>query len=400
MVEPRISSIGAAQELRAVEKQKIQAAQSEFANEDVEQVVTERNLEEWCEEGFNPVAMTRRFQTLEETQKPKGKGKPESARAESEENESFVEEIQKIEEAANRAQQNNDELRKQILILLRGSISDQDSTEEILRKVLNFYPDFSLADEAIDYLLETSTGELFEKVRQAKEQLNSSYAREILAGRNISRQAKLFSNQGLGSPTALRDMYRDITGNPRSPNALFKQLTATYDFEKMRTVIRFLLHSLGADLKSKGPSIAREELLRLLEETRVLQGILGVFRFFHSRMKLLHSLFEKNDLTFPSRINFEILAKQFMGLLEERYITPDKILQIARKLGLAEELIAQIIVINQMRDAVRQIAPRLYKNQQQKDDLLNAFLETLEELEEDLEEEEKEEEKRQKKKKG
>jgi type III secretion protein W len=306
----------------------------------------------------------------------------------------LIEETQKAEEAATRSQQNNFELRKQTLLILRSSITQQDSTEDILRKVLKFYPDYSLADEAFDYLLETTSGEVYEKVRLAKEQFTTTYTREILAGKNIIRQAHNFSNQGLGSPTALRDMYRDITGNPRSPMVLFNQLTSSYDFEKMRTVIRFLLHSLGADLKSKGSSIDKPELMRLLEDARTLQAILGVFRFFQSRMKLLRSLFEKNDLSFPQKMNFETLAKHFMSLLDERYITADKILQLGRKLGLSEEVIAQILVFSQMLDAIRQIAPRLYKNQQQKDDLLSAFLETLEELEEEEEEDPEKEKKK------
>ncbi len=391
MADNPIAPLRSSTEVRGVEKQRVHAAESALVSEEVEQVSTERNFEEWCEEGFNPVAMTRRFQTLEEQQKTKRREKAESSKMEEEEETEAIAETQKAEESAAKFQQNNSEFRKQTLLILRSSITLDDSIEEILRKVLKFYPDFSLADEALDYLLETTSGELYEKIRQAKEQFSASYSREIIAGKNILQQAHNFSNQGLGSPTALRDMYRDITGNPRSPLVLFNQLTSSYDFEKMRTVIRFLLHSLGADLKSKGPSIGKPELMRLLEDTRILQAILGVFRFFQSRMRLLRSLFEKNDLSFPSRMTFETLSKHFMSLLEERYITADKILQLARKLGLSEEVIAQILVFSQMRDAIRQIAPRLYKNQQQKDDLLNAFLETLEELEEETEEEENEE---------
>ncbi len=401
MTENRIFSLSSSSEIRPVEKQRIQALESEILSEEIEQVSTERNFEEWCEEGFNPVAMIRRFQTLDEVQKTKRKERPESSRAmEEEEEESIpVSEIQKVEEAATKFQQNNSELRKQTLILLRSSVSLDDSVEEILRKVLRFYPDFSLADEALDYLIETSSGALLEKIEKAKENFNAAYSREIIAGKNILKQAQNFSKQGLGSPTALRETYREITGNPRTPQVLFNELTSKYDFEKMRTLIRFLLHSLGADLKSKGSSIEKGELMRLLDDTRVLQAILGLFRFFQSRIKLLLSLFEKNNLFFPAKLTFEMLAKQFMGLLDERYITADKILQLSRTLGVAEEIIAQILVFSQMRDAIRQIAPRLFKNQQQKDDLFNAFLEALEELEEELEEEEEKAEKREKKKK-
>jgi hypothetical protein len=43
-----------------------------------------------------------------------------------------------------------------------------------------------------------------------------------------------------------------------------------------------------------------------------------------------------------------------------------------------------------MRDAIRQIAPKLYKSDQHRQDLLGAFIDATEELDEKLEEEEDE----------
>src|SRR5262249_22188290 len=162
-------------------------------------------------------------------------------------------------------------------------ISQRDTKEEILHKVLEMYPDYSLADEALDFLLQTTEGSLAEEVRLAKEELNAQYGREVKAGRNIAEQSREFSKQGLGSPMGLRNLYREVTGNPRDANTLFNELTTKFNYDKMKTAIDFLLHSMGSDLKSKGPSIDRGELHRLLSETRKLQGILGIFRFFKSR---------------------------------------------------------------------------------------------------------------------
>ena len=49
---------------------------------------------------------------------------------------------------------------------------------------------------------------------------------------------------------------------------------------------------------------------------------------------------------------------------------------------------AQIIVFEQFRDAIRQVAPRIYRSLQHRYDLLMAILETLEDLEDELEEDE------------
>ncbi len=345
----------------------------------------------WIDEGtFNPVLMSRRFETLESKRKRTAK-EEEAARTEQADDTGM--EVQRVEEIGDEFYRRNPELQPRSLALLRSRISKDDTQEEILHKVLEMYPDHSLADEALDYLLQTSKGSLADRVRRAKQELNALYSREIKAGRNIASQAREFSQQGLGSPSGLRNLYREVTGNPRDANTLFSELTSKFNYDKMKTVISFLLHSMGGDLKSKGPSIDRGELHRLLTETRKLQGILGIFRFFQSRMNLIMAAFARQGFQLPMLITFEMLAKQFMKALQERYPSADKILQLAKQLGLSEEELAQVIILTQMRDGVRQVAPNLYRSDQHRQDLLNAFMDAIEELDERIEEEEEEEEK-------
>ena len=277
-------------------------------------------------------------------------------------------------------------------------ISANDTPEEILAKVFSVYPDPALADEALDFLIETATPETLDALQKAKGLLNRDYERQVKAGRNIGAQAREFSKEGLGSPTSLRDMYRDVTGNRREPLKLFDELAEKFPYNKLKSVITFLLHSLGSDLKSKGPSIDRGELTRLIEETRSLQGILGIFRFFESRSKLIVRQFQSYGIPIPPRLSFEMLARLLVKMLAERYVNPEKILQTAKLLGIDEETASQIIIYSQMYDSLRQISPRYYRNLQHKNELAKAFTDTLEKLEEKFEEE-KDEKEREKKKK-
>jgi type III secretion protein W len=295
--------------------------------------------------------------------------------------------IEKIKDQAQQFQQRNPELKASVLTMLRQYIKPGDSKEEILKKVLEFYPDVSLADEALQFLLETTEGELARAVQEAKDDLNTQSEREIVAGRNITAQAREASEKGLGTPTTLRDMYRDITGNPRDSTTLFEELSRKYAFKDLKKVVDFLLHSLGADMKSKGPSISRAFLQRLLAETRSLQAILGVYRFFRGRMELIEKLFDKEGLDLPQQLTFELIAKQFMSLAAERYPTADKVLQGAVKLGIEKWVLAKIIVFSQLRDAIREVAVnQIYKSIQHRDELYMAILEALEDLEDELEE--------------
>lgn len=364
----------------------------------VQQVGSECDMADWAEEAtFNPFAMARRFESLEQK---KGRAGKEEETEKAQKEEQKVAQVQKIGKIADEySRKSHQELQSRTLLYIRERITSRDSPEEVIRKVLETYPDYSLADDVLDFLIETSPPDIASIVKAAKEQLNRDYAREIIAGRNISEKAREFASQGLGSPTALRDIYRDITGNPRDANTLFQQLSNNFPFDKMKTLIDFMLHSLGVDLKSKGPSIARAELHRLMTETRVLQAILGVYRFFKSRMRLITGSFSRRGLVLPSRITFEVLAKLYMHYLQERYPSPEKVLQLATTLEISEELIAQLIVFCQLRDATRQVAPRLFRDEKHRQDTLRSFMEALKQIGEEAEEEEEEEEEKGGKKK-
>jgi type III secretion protein W len=106
-------------------------------------------------------------------------------------------------------------------------------------------------------------------------------------------------------------------------------------------------------------------------------------------MKLIENAYKGKGYKFG--LTFEMLAKIFVQYLKERYPSMDKVLALAAKLGLSDEELEQIIVFTQMRDAIRGVAPKLFKSEQHRQDVLMSFLEALEDLEERLEEEEEEE---------
>lgn len=351
----------------------------------IQQEASAISMTEFADEAaFNPVTMTRRFESLESKVKKKAVEKPE---------EKMVPEIEQIQAVSEEFEERNPELQARSLQLLLSQIKESDTAEQILRKVMQLFPDHSLADEAFEYLERVYKGQALAKIRQAKANLNETYGREVRAGRNIGAQAREFSREGLGSATGLRDLYRDITGNPRSASTLFQEMNEKFTFEKMQKAIDFLLHSLGADLKSKGPSIAPGELHNLMSEARNLLAILGVYRFFQGRMDLIEASFQRAGMLLPPRLNFEMLARMFVLFLLERYPSMDKVFQLAQKMGLSADVMAQIIVLTQMRDGVRGVAPKLYRTDQHRHDVLMSYIEALEELEDRLEEKDEEEEK-------
>lgn len=369
----------AAIEARATQKEATQitafqdAAKSRFVEE--------------IERGFNPGAVEReqarnsRFKTLESRKKnPTSESKRvEGVKGKSE------------EDLAQDYNRRNPELPPDRLRSLKESLKEGQSAEDILSDVSKEFPDATLADEALEYLEKETEGNLNASVQKARSLLNELKGREVIAGRNVDTVAKSYHKRGVGdSATELRELYRDITGNPRNHNTLFSELANRYPFNQLKLVVAFLLKGLAYDLKSKGPSIPQPELMRLMTETRNLQSILWVYLFFKSRMKMIASLYKSYGLTFTHQLAFEALAKEFIRLVEERYPSVLKLLKQLEKFGPLDEL-EQIIVLMQYRDAIRQLSPRLYKSVKHRQDLLLVILESLEELEERVIEEEDEE---------
>ncbi len=386
MSEPRISHI------MPLSQQAVKAIQKEVEAERAMQVESDEDLNQYFElSSFNPMQQAQRFRNLKELHQ-KREGELEEAKESDEIVEKIVD-VEKVDEVAERFHKNNFELNPKTLRILRSQVTKADTSDEILRKVDQVYKDASLADEALDFLIETSDAGLLAATQEAKEKLNKDKGKEIRAGRNMGAQAREFSKEGLGTPTSLRDLYRDIVLNPREPIKLFDELAEKFRYPKLKAAITFMLHSLGADLKAKGPSIQRGELKRLLDETRSMQGILGVFRFFQSRMRLIQREFSSYNLIIPNRLDFEIIARIFVKIIAERFMNPEKILQTAKLLGISEEAAAQMVIYSQMRDAIKQVAPKYFRDPRHREEILRALIDTIEKLEDQMEEEEREEEK-------
>ncbi len=365
-------------------------------------VIAQKNTEEdtlaWTElDAFNPLAMTKRFEKLEKRTRRRISGAEDKESSGTGQSGERIEKVKNIDKIADSFQKRNREMKSELLMNLRAMIKAEDSPQDILNKTLKLFPDPALADEALEFIMATlgedsESQKLLHVVTQARKKLNNEQRREVVAGRNIQPAAHEYGDKKIGSPTQLRNIYRDITGNPREPYDLFQELAAKYEYEQIKALIGFLLHSLGEDLNAKGSSIARAELVRLFTETRTLQAVLGVYRFFEGRMAMIVRFFKDQGATPNMLLSFEFLAKAFMMLVQDRYPNADRILKLADMLGIEDEVVSQIIIYTQFRDATKSVSPRLYRNIQHRFDLYAAIVDALEELEDAVQEENAEDE--------
>lgn len=361
------------------------------------QQLTQEESQAWSElDAFNPLAQTKNFEKLEKRRRTRISGSEDKeSEGAGAKDERKIERVKNIDRIANYYQQKNRELPSSLLLMLRDSISIEDTPIAILDKVMEVFPDPSLADEALEFLLAAledtpDKGTLSSNILQAKQLLEAKVGREVRAGRNIQPAAHEYEGSALETATQLRNLYRELITKPRHPYDLFHELSDTYDFEQTKALIAFLLHALGEDMNAKGPSIERAELVRLYSEARTLQAILGVYRFFASRMRLLARFYKQHGLEPNIFLSFELLSKSFMRLVKDRYPNSERVKQLAQLLHIEEEPIAQSITFTQFRDAVRSVSPRVYRDLQHQEDVLAAIIDALEEIDNKIEDEEKE----------
>lgn len=100
-----------------------------------------------------------------------------------------------------------------------------------------------------------------------------------------------------------------------------------------------------------------------------------------------------NEKTFKSHVNFEVLAKLFFDIAEERYPSAEKMKQLAGKIVAPfaqdeiDALFLKISILNAMRDMIKEVSPnQLYRNLDHRDNLYMGIIEALEDLEDELEE--------------
>jgi type III secretion protein W len=370
----------------------LQAAQAQAAEQvlEAESMDAEESFFGGGDSSFNPMFMMKDSKKLEDQLKKNATKEAEEADDDDDVNLKLIDDVTKL---ARSLEKKNPEFNHRALLGLKADIKEDDDAETIYEKVRKFYKDEFLADEALDFLEQTTNPHTKhgQNVRKARALLNTRHEREVKAGRNINDTAQAFQKKGLASAGSLRDLYKEVTKNPKEPTTLFEELNESYSFVKMKQVLSFLLHSLGKDMKSKGPSITVAELTRLFAETRTMQAILSIYKFFYGRMNLIKESLERENLKCPKNLTFELLAKLFGRYIQERYPSPDKVLRLATQLGLDEEIIAQIIVFTQYRDALRGVSPKLFRSLKHRQELLMALIETISELDDILEDEENDE---------
>ena len=226
-------------------------------------------------------------------------------------------------------------------------------------------------------LLEQMLGEgetkLRDLIRQARAQLMSEKGAEIKAGINLAEEVNARAASP-GEMQELRDLYRSEVIGFAKPQDCFRSLVANRGPGGLADAISFLIAGCGADLKSGSPSMEAAQLGRILTD-------LGCVQTLQTVLEKLTQLGLRMGKQFgePCFLNGEQLTGRVLDLTEEAFVAAGAIAHLVGDCGM-QKLLAQMDFTRELTRLFRQLSPRLFAKEGDRQRLVDAAQEHLDGL--------------------
>lgn len=250
------------------------------------------------------------------------------------------------------------------------------SERELLRELARGSTDPSHQFAMLD-MLEQAFGEgedmIRALVRQAKVILAEEKGAEIRAGINLAEEV----NARATTPEEmreLRDMYRSEVVGFTKPQDCFRSLLAARGAGGLKDAIDFLIAGCGADLKSATPSIETAALGRILTDLQcvsVLQTVLDALTALGRRM----------DREFGEKclLDGEQMSGRVLDFTEQAFVASPGVAAFISDCGI-RSLFARMDFARELTGLFRKLSPRLFERDGDRQKLVDAAQEHLDEL--------------------
>ena len=253
---------------------------------------------------------------------------------------------------------------------------EQATPDGLLRDLARESTDPSHQFAMLD-LLEQMLGEdetaLRDLVRQAKAQLTAEKGAEIKAGINLAEEV----NARASTPEEmreLRDMYRSEVVGFTKPQDCFRSLLAARGPQGLKDAIDFLIAGCGLDLKSSSPSLEAAALGRILTDlqcVQVLQTVLDALTALGRRMG--------KQFGEPCLLDGEGMTERVLDLTEQPFVAPPAIARLIGDCGM-QALLARMDFARELTALFRKLSPRLFAREGDRQRLVDAAQEHLDDL--------------------
>lgn len=250
------------------------------------------------------------------------------------------------------------------------------SVRDLLRELSRGSTDPSHQFAMLD-ILEQAFGEgedaIRELVRRAKAQLATEKGPDIRAGLNLAEEV----NARATTPEEmreLRDMYRSEVVGFTKPQDCFRSLLSARGAEGLKDAIDFLIAGCGAELKSSSPSLEALALGRILTDLQCVQVLQTVLDALTALGKRMGKQFGETCL-----LDGEQMAGRILDFTEQAFVAAPGIAAFIADCGM-KALLARMDFARELTGLFRKLSPRLFAREGDRQRLVEAAQEHLDEL--------------------
>ena len=251
-------------------------------------------------------------------------------------------------------------------------VSADGLLRELSRESTDPSHQFAMLD-LLEQMLGEGETELRELIRQARSQLMSEKGAEIKAGINLAEEV----NARATTPSEmqeLRDLYRSEVVGFTKPQDCFRSLMESRGPGGLADAIEFLIAGCGADLKSSVPSMEAAQLGRILTDLGCVQALQTVFEKLTQLGLRMGKQFGE-----PCFLNGEQLTGRVLDLTEQAFVAAAAIAHLVGDCGM-QKLLAQMDFTRELTRLFRQLSPRLFSKEGDRQRLVEAAQEHLDGL--------------------
>ena len=244
--------------------------------------------------------------------------------------------------------------------------------KELARESTDSSHQFAMLD-LLEQMLGEGETELLDLVRRTRTQLMAEKGPDIKAGINLAEEVNARATTP-GEMQELRDLYRSEVVGFTKVQDCFRSLLAQRGPAGLADAISFLIAGCGKDLAAQSSSMDKAELGRILTDlqcVQVLQTVMDALSKLAARMG--------KQFADPCLLNGQQLTGQVLELTERSFVPPEAIAHLLGECGM-RKLLAQMDFTRELTRLFRQLSPRLFAKEGDRQRLVDAAQEHLDGL--------------------
>ena len=251
-------------------------------------------------------------------------------------------------------------------------MSERELMRELARGSTDPSAQFAMLD-TLEQAFGEAEGAMLELVRRTKAMLTQERGPEIRAGINLAEEV----NARATTPEEmreLRDMYRSEVVGFTKPQECFRSLLAARGADGIKAALDFLIAGCGADLKSSSPSLEAAALGRILTDLQCVSVLQSV-------LESLTALGRRMDREFGEKclMDGEQMSGRVLDFTEQAFVAAPGIASFISDCGI-KKLLARMDFARELTGLFRKLSPRLFEREGDRQKLVDAAQEHLDEL--------------------